>query len=212
MRKAGLVLPEDELVLPEDELDEVAHPLGAVYRGRSMQVMRDREERGFTLIEIMITVAIIGVLAALAIPMYMAHASKARGVEAVVQLQKLKTNAKQYFMERHMFPTGLAETLPGDDGTACTSKDRRFESSNKWATDAVWSALDFAIAERSQFSYHFQTTGPTSAHAWAVADPSCSGDRIRYELYLEGRADGSVESAIIDPYSKSPAAIPTPSP
>jgi prepilin-type N-terminal cleavage/methylation domain-containing protein len=174
--------------------------------------MRDADERGFTLIEIMITVAIIGVLAAIAIPMYMAHASKARGVEAVVQLNKLKTNAKQYFMDRHTFPAGMSETLPGDDGTACAEKDRRFDSTNKWGTDPTWSALDFAIGERSQFSYHFQTTGPTSAHAWAIADPSCNGDRVRYDLYLEGRPDGSVESAIVDPFSKQPASLPTPSP
>jgi prepilin-type N-terminal cleavage/methylation domain-containing protein len=174
--------------------------------------MRVGEERGFTLIEIMITVAIIGVLAAIAIPMYMSHASKARGVEAVVQLSKLKTNAKQYFLERHSFPPTLAETLPGDDGTACASKDRRFDSSPKWQTDPTWSALDFSVGERSQFSYHFQTTGPTSARAWAVADPSCNGDRIRYDLYLEGRPDGSVESAIIDPFSKHAASIPAPTP
>jgi prepilin-type N-terminal cleavage/methylation domain-containing protein len=177
-----------------------------------MLTLRDRDARGFTLIEVMITVAVIGVLAAIAIPMYMAQAGKARGVEAVVQLQKLKTNAKQYFFERHTFPSAAAETLPGDDGTACANKDRRFNSSSKWTTDPTWSSLEFAIGERSQFSYHFETTGPTSAHAWAVADPSCNGNRIRYDLYLEGRPDGSVESAIIDPFAKTAAAIPTPSP
>jgi prepilin-type N-terminal cleavage/methylation domain-containing protein len=184
----------------------------AVYGERSVQIMKVREERGFTLIEIMITVAVIGVLAAIAIPMYMAHASKARGVEAVVQLQKLKTNARQYFMEHHTFPAALAETLPGDDGTACANTDRRFDSSPKWTTDPTWSALEFAVGERSQFSYHFQATGPTSAHAWAIADPSCNGGRIRYDLYLEGRPDGTVETAIVDPFSKTAASIPQPSP
>jgi prepilin-type N-terminal cleavage/methylation domain-containing protein len=175
-------------------------------------VMRRCDERGFTLIEIMITVAIIGVLAAIAVPMYMAHAGKARGVEAVIQLHKLKQNANNYFMERHSFPTGLAEALPGDDGTACVNKDRRFDSTPKWGTDPVWSALEFAIGERTQFSYHFQTTGPSSAHAWAIADPSCNGDRVKYELYLEGRPDGTVEYAIIDPTSRHNPPIPTPSP
>jgi prepilin-type N-terminal cleavage/methylation domain-containing protein len=174
--------------------------------------MRDGEERGFTLIEIMITVAIIGVLAAIAIPLYMSHASKARGTEAVVQLQKLKTNAKQYFMDHHTFPTGLAETLPGGDGTACANKDRRFDVTPKWNSDPTWSALDFTIGERSVFSYHFQTTGPTSAHAWAIADPGCNGDQIKYDLYLEGRPDGSVESAIVDPFAKHSPALPAPSP
>jgi prepilin-type N-terminal cleavage/methylation domain-containing protein len=169
------------------------------------------DERGFTLIEIMITVAVIGVLAAIAIPMYMAHANKARGVEAIVQLHKLKTNAKQYFTENQSFPPTLAETLPGGDGTACATKDRRFDYTDKWTTDPTWSALDFAIGERTQFSYHFQTTAPMSAHAWAIADPLCNGDQIRYDLYMEGRPDGSVEFAIIDPFAKHPAATPKPS-
>lgn len=170
----------------------------------------DGKERGFTLIEIMIVVAIIGVLAAIAIPLFMKQADKARGVEAVLQLNKIARSSNEYFQANHTFPPQVAEVLPGDDGTACTNKDKRFDPSSKWTTDPTWSAIDFVIGDRAQFSYHYQTTAPTSAHAWAVIDPSCSGQRVTYHLYMEGRADGTVAWAIIDPYSTKNPAIPTP--
>ncbi len=176
----------------------------------SVRARKDGEERGFTLIEIMIVVAIIGVLAAIAIPLYMSQANKARGTEAVLLLNKLAKSSKEYFLENHTFPPALAEVLPGEDGGACANSSKRFPPSSKWNTDPTWSALDFMVGDPSQFSYHFQTTGPTSAHAWAVSDPSCSGQRVTYHLYLEGRADGTVASAIIDPFSKHNPPIPTP--
>jgi hypothetical protein len=119
-------------------------------------------------------------------------------------------SSKENFKQSLTFPPQLAEVMPGDDGAACANSDKRFDPTGKWNTDPTWSALDFIIGDRSQFSYHFQTTGPTSAHAWAVSDPSCNGQRVTYHLYLEGRADGSVESAIIDPFSKHNPSIPTP--
>jgi type IV pilus assembly protein PilA len=48
-------------------------------------------QKGFTLIELMIVVAIIGVLAAVAIPAYSDYSNKAKFTEAVLTASKLKT-------------------------------------------------------------------------------------------------------------------------
>ena len=60
-------------------------------------------DRGFTLIELMIVVAIIGILAAIAIPNFMTYQAKARQSEAKVNLGGVFTTATSYFAENNTF-------------------------------------------------------------------------------------------------------------
>jgi type IV pilus assembly protein PilA len=56
-------------------------------------------ERGFTLIEMMITVAIVGLLAALAIPMYNRYQAKTRQSEAKINLAHVYASEKSFYAE-----------------------------------------------------------------------------------------------------------------
>lgn len=58
-----------------------------------------REERGFTLIEILIVIVIIGILAGLATPKLMSAATKAKQVEAKQMLQQIYTLERAYRIE-----------------------------------------------------------------------------------------------------------------
>jgi type II secretion system protein G len=175
-------------------------------------MVRANRQRGFTLIEIMIVVAIIGILAAIAIPMFMSEARKAKTTEAVVNLQKLARNATDYFADNGTFPQGTAGVQPGPDGDACKQADKLHATLGSWSADPIWRELEYNIAGQTKFSYHFESKSAKSAKAWAIADLGCTGDFVTVVLYLEGRKGGTVEFSIVDPLSKTTGYVPKPEP
>jgi prepilin-type N-terminal cleavage/methylation domain-containing protein len=64
-----------------------------------------RSTRGFTLIELMIVVAIIGVLAAIAIPAYRDYVKRARMSEVLAVFDALATGANEYHAAVSFFPS-----------------------------------------------------------------------------------------------------------
>src|SRR5436309_2586250 len=76
-----------------------------------LHVMRPRASAGFTLIELMIVVAIIGILAAIAIPNFMRYQAKAKQSEAKVGLGGIFTTATSYFAENNTFTVATAAAL-----------------------------------------------------------------------------------------------------
>ena len=62
-----------------------------------------RKQEGFTLIELMIVVAIIGILAAIAIPNFLTYQLKSRQAEAKTNLQAIKTSEIAFQAERGCF-------------------------------------------------------------------------------------------------------------
>src|SRR5438093_2141255 len=67
--------------------------------------MKKLLQKGFTLIELMIVVAIIGILAAIAIPNFIKFQARSKQSEAKTNLKALFTAQKAYFGERDQFLT-----------------------------------------------------------------------------------------------------------
>lgn len=67
-----------------------------------------KKSKGFTLIELMIVVAIIGILAAIAIPNFMNYQCKAKQTEAKSNLGSIRTNMEAYRAEHDTYNATLS--------------------------------------------------------------------------------------------------------
>jgi type IV pilus assembly protein PilA len=82
-----------------------------------------RMQKGFTLIELMIVVAIIGILAAVAIPAYQDYTKRARVTEGLGLADGAKTAVAEYYSTQNAWPTdnsaaGLATNISGNAVTS----------------------------------------------------------------------------------------------
>ena len=72
--------------------------------------MQKQVQKGFTLIELMIVVAIIGILAAIAIPAYQNYTVRAQVTEGLNLADGWKTSISEYYAQNGTFPTCASTT------------------------------------------------------------------------------------------------------
>ena len=63
------------------------------------------DERGFTLIELMVVIVILGILAGLIVPRIMGRPEEARRMKARVQIESIETALKLYKLDNGYYPT-----------------------------------------------------------------------------------------------------------
>jgi len=95
--------------------------------------MLKQVQKGFTLIELMIVVAIIGILAAIAIPAYQNYTIRAQVTEGLSLADGWKTSISEYYAQYGGFPTCWSSAAAGSVGCIAVSG----ASSGKYVSSIV---------------------------------------------------------------------------
>ncbi len=99
-----------------------------------------RVQQGFTLIELMIVVAIIGILAAVALPAYQDYTTRAKVSEIVIAADKCKTSVAEYYQVKD-------QTMPADNAAAgCSDQTTQYVTSLTVANGVITVASAIAQA------------------------------------------------------------------
>ncbi len=124
-----------------------------------------RVQQGFTLIELMIVVAIIGILAAVALPAYQDYTVRAKVSEVVLAVSAPKTSIAEFYQSKGYLPT--------------TASLGTIDTKSKYVGSVAWSGsvITATASGDSKISSKTITLTPTSAGAGAgQLNWTCAGN------------------------------------
>ncbi len=143
--------------------------------------MNKQMQNGFTLIELMVVIVIIGILAAIAIPSYLDNANRAKVVEGINIMSPIKTAVSEVYIASGEFPPGnsanpVVAAIIGIDvpNVYATSIVQEVFYAQLNANEAVivilYNAIGSAVAAGD--SLVFNAIGTATGVIWACKGPN----------------------------------------
>lgn len=135
-------------------------------------------KHGFTLVELMIAVAIVGILASIAYPSYQDSVNRSRRAEGMTELVRIANLQEQYYSDNRTYTTDMAKLGLGAD---------------PYVTENGYYSIDAAAV--SSISTDFILTA-TAAGLQGANDSSCTSFTLNYlgqKKAKKGEADNTNE-------------------
>lgn len=136
-------------------------------------------KKGFTLVEVIVVVAILGILATVAFGDFSSSTFAARGTKVVSDMRKIESAISTYYQKNNIYPASKSDTLSNNSVSLETLVV------GGWPTPPTG---DFTIAQDSDSSDKTITKGTLSSSASYIYLPTDSNDLINSpgHVYLSG--------------------------
>jgi prepilin-type N-terminal cleavage/methylation domain-containing protein len=126
-----------------------------------MRPNRPLQDRGFTLVELMIVVAVIGAIASLAIPGYMRFTARAHRAEMMETVSKIKLHFKSNYDNTGSFVSATTPAIGTASSVNPTTAGVKVGQAASWDSTATgWSDLQFPPEGAVRMRYSYTISAP----------------------------------------------------
>lgn len=126
-----------------------------------------KDQRGFTLIELMVVVAIIGILASIAMPSYTDYVRRGKAAEATSTLANLRVQIEQYYQDNRTYVGFNCNSTLKNFTYSCTTQTATAYTLNAAGNSAEgMGSFQFTIDQDNARTSKFDSA--TSVNCWAT--------------------------------------------
>ena len=140
--------------------------------------IQKKAQSGFTLIELMIVIAIVGILAAIALPAYQDYTVRAKMGEALASLAEAKTTISEYYASNNSLPSATASGINTDPDTAIV--DQILYTSTAGVGPLLQAVMQAGVVPSGGNSFVLSGTTVAGGTIQWVCKPGAGGMEVKY--------------------------------